>query len=42
MVAAFKRAGCKEAELTIYPEAGHDSWTQAYNDPRLWEWFLKH
>lgn len=42
MVAVFKRAGCKEAELTIYPEAGHDSWTQAYNDPRLWEWFLKH
>jgi predicted peptidase len=42
MVGAFKRAGCAEAELTIYPEAQHDSWTEAYNNPKLWEWFLKH
>jgi predicted peptidase len=42
MVAAFKRAGCPEVELTVYPEAGHDSWTEAYNDARLWEWFQKH
>ena len=42
MVAAFKKAGCQEVELTVYPEAGHDSWTEAYNDPKLFEWFLKH
>jgi len=42
MVAAFKRAGCTDIELTVYPEAGHDSWTQAYNNPKLYEWFLKH
>ena len=42
MVAAFKKAGCKEVELTVYPEAGHDSWTEAYDDPKLFEWFLAH
>ncbi len=42
MVAAFKKAGCLEVELTVYPEAGHDSWTAAYNNPKLFEWFMKH
>jgi predicted peptidase len=42
MVNALKSAGAKEVELTIYPEAGHDSWTESYNNPRLYEWFLKH
>jgi predicted peptidase len=42
MVAAFKKAGCREVELTVYPEASHDSWTEAYNNPKLFEWFLKH
>lgn len=30
------------AKLTIYPDAGHDSWTKAYADPNLYEWFLSH
>jgi predicted peptidase len=42
MTNAFIRAGCKDVKLTIYPEAGHDSWTQAYNEPSLWNWFLAH
>lgn len=42
MVDALKKAGCTDVKLTVYPEAGHDSWTQAYNDPALWEWFLQH
>ena len=42
MVAGFKRVGGTEIELTVYPEAGHDSWTEAYNNPKLFEWFLKH
>jgi predicted peptidase len=42
MVAAFKKVGCQEVELTVYPEASHDSWTEAYNSPKLYEWFLKH
>ncbi|MBM3839882.1 MAG: phospholipase [Verrucomicrobia bacterium] len=42
MVNALKSAGGKEVELTIYPEAGHDSWTETYNNPKLYEWFLQH
>lgn len=42
MVEAFKRVGCQEIDLTVYPEAGHDSWTETYNNPKLYEWLLKH
>ena len=42
MVAELKQAGCKDVELTIYPEAGHDSWTESYNNPKLYDWFLQH
>ncbi len=42
MVEAFKNLGCKDVKLTVYPEAGHDSWTEAYNTPELYDWFLKH
>jgi predicted peptidase len=41
MVDAVKKAG-GDAKLTIYPEAEHDSWTEAYNTPELYEWFLSH
>ena len=41
MVEAFKKAGNESVKHTVYPEAGHDSWTQAYNDPALFEWMLK-
>jgi predicted peptidase len=41
MVAALKAAG-GDVKFTVYPEAGHDSWTQAYNDPELYKWFLSH
>jgi predicted peptidase len=39
MVDALRACG-GDARLTVYPEAGHDSWTQTYDDPRLYEWFL--
>lgn len=26
--------------VTIYPEAGHDAWTQTYDDPALYDWLL--
>lgn len=42
MVEACQKAGVKEVKLTIYPEAEHNSWTQTYNNPELYEWFLKH
>lgn len=32
----------KEIKFTIYPEAGHDSWTETYNNPELYSWFLSH
>lgn len=41
MAAALRKAG-GDVKLTIYPEANHDSWTQAYNNPELYEWLLKH
>ena len=41
-VAALKKAGVKEVELTVYPEAVHDSWTETYENPKLYEWFLLH
>jgi len=42
MVNALKKSGVKEVELTVYPEANHDSWTVTYDNPKLYEWFLKH
>jgi predicted peptidase len=41
MVEALKAAG-GDVQFTRYPEAGHDSWTESYNNPKLYEWFLEH
>ncbi|MCF7847418.1 MAG: prolyl oligopeptidase family serine peptidase [Kiritimatiellales bacterium] len=41
MVAALKQAG-SNVKFTIYPDAGHDSWTETYNNPELYDWFLAH
>jgi predicted peptidase len=41
MVEAIKNAG-GDAKLTIYPEAGHDSWTETYDNPQLYTWLLEH
>jgi predicted peptidase len=27
--------------FTVYPEAGHDSWTATYGNPELYAWFLR-
>ena len=37
MVDALKKAGGKP-KFTIYPEAGHDSWTETYDNPKFYEW----
>ena len=42
MTNTLMRAGCKDVKLTVYPEASHDSWTRAYEEPELWPWFLAH
>jgi predicted peptidase len=41
MEKALKEAGAKEVKFTLYPDAGHDSWTATYNNPEVWEWLLK-
>lgn len=30
------------AELKIYPDAGHDSWTETYDNPEIYDWLLRH
>jgi predicted peptidase len=42
MVEAIKNLGSDEIKLTIYPEAAHDSWTETYDNPELYRWFLDH
>lgn len=41
MVYAVNEAG-GYAKLTVYPNVGHDSWTQTYNNDELYQWFLSH
>ncbi len=31
-----------DVKYTVYPDAGHDSWTETYNNPKLYDWFLEH
>ena len=42
MVDVLKKEGLPDVKLTVYPEAQHDSWTETYNNPELYEWLLKH
>lgn len=41
MVEALQACG-GNVRFTVYPDAGHDSWTRTYEDPELYEWFLQH
>jgi predicted peptidase len=40
MVAALKKVG-SDVKFTVYPNAGHNSWTATYDNPKLYEWLLK-
>jgi hypothetical protein len=40
MVDALKKSGAN-VQFTIYPEAGHDSWTATYANPKVFEWLLE-
>ncbi len=40
MVRALKECG-GNPKLTIYPNAEHDSWTETYNNPKIYEWLLQ-
>ncbi|MEO8612782.1 MAG: prolyl oligopeptidase family serine peptidase, partial [Chloroflexota bacterium] len=41
MVEALQACG-GDVKLTVYPGVEHDSWTQTYANPELYEWFLSH
>jgi predicted peptidase len=41
MVEALKKVKA-DVKLTTYPGVGHDSWTQTYDNPELYKWFLSH
>jgi len=40
MVEALKKKG-SNVKFTVYPEAKHNAWTQAYNTPELYAWLLQ-
>lgn len=39
MVKTLKVAG-SDVKYTVYPFANHNSWTETYNNPELYEWML--
>jgi predicted peptidase len=39
MVDALKQVGV-DVKFTIYPDAGHDSWTATYENPEFYEWLF--
>lgn len=41
MVAAVRTAG-GNPRFTVYPEANHNSWSQTYDNPTLYTWFMEH
>ena len=41
MVKALRQRGGKP-KFTIYKGVNHDSWTETYNNPKLYQWFLSH
>jgi predicted peptidase len=40
MVYGFTQIG-GNVRYTVYPEVEHDAWTQTYNNPELYDWFLQ-
>jgi len=40
LMVASVRKGNGSVKYTVYPEAGHDAWTETYNNPQVWEWLL--
>ncbi|MFA4923876.1 MAG: prolyl oligopeptidase family serine peptidase [Ignavibacteriaceae bacterium] len=40
LVNALKNCG-NNAKFTVYPETGHDAWTETYNNPEFYDWLLK-
>lgn len=41
MVEALQQAE-GDVKLTVYSEAGHDAWTETYDNPEVYDWLLSH
>jgi len=41
LVKELQRLGA-DVRLTVYPDAGHDAWTETYLNAELYEWFLQY
>lgn len=41
MVRALQQIG-NQPKFTVYPDAGHDCWTETYDRAELYDWFLQH
>lgn len=41
MVEVIKKHG-GDIHFSVYEGVGHDSWTETYRNPKLYEWFLQH
>ncbi len=41
LIDELKKCG-GDIKFTIYPNANHDSWTETYNNPKLYDWLLSH
>lgn len=37
----LKKCNAKDVQLTIFDDAGHDSWTRVYDNPEIYNWMLK-
>ena len=40
VVDGLRRGGVKEVKFTVYPDAKHESWKEAYKTPELYQWML--
>ncbi|RUT71499.1 phospholipase [Flavobacterium cupreum] len=37
----LKKCNAKDVKLTIFDDAGHDSWTRVYDNPEIYSWMFK-
>ncbi|KQX15540.1 prolyl oligopeptidase family serine peptidase [Flavobacterium sp. Root420] len=37
----LKKCNAKDAQLTIFDDAGHDSWSRVYDNPEIYDWMFK-
>ncbi|KIO52532.1 carboxylesterase family protein [Flavobacterium hibernum] len=37
----LKKCNAPDVQLTIFDDAGHDSWTRVYDNPEIYDWMFK-